>query len=409
MREGGRGGEEIPASEEEIRATIAAILPPRDRDTVRTVLGAGSDDVETSRSYLRRAAGGGWVVPTWPRAHGGRGAGRAEAALVARVLREFAVPDLYPVLVGLHLVGPTLRTEATAAQQDRWLRRIADGSDVWCQLFSEPEAGSDLANAATRAERDGDGWVLTGQKVWTSRGSYADWGICLARTNPDLSKHKGLTMFAVRMSAPGVEVRPLVQMNGDRHFSEVFLTAVPVGDSDRIGAVGQGWRVARTVLAHERTAGQRSAAGRPADRDWLPAWLAQLRRDGRLGEPALRDRAVRLYAEEQVNRWTAARAAAAARSGTPGPEGSGRKLMGSRIYQLRADLLIDAHGAAAMLSDGPHQVEFLTAPSMSIRGGTDEIQRNIIAERVLGLPPEPRVDTDIPWSVSRKRNAGDSA
>ena len=178
------------------------------------------------------------MVPTWPVEFGGRAADKDEAALVRRVLSELWQPDLYPFFVGLHIAGPTLLRHGSLEQQRRFLPSIASGAEVWCQLFSEPDAGSDLANVGTKADSSDGSWMLAGQKTWTSRGSYANWGICLARTNPDLPKHAGLTVFAVPMSAPGVEVRPLVQMNGDSHFSEVFLDGVMIDDSHRVGDIG---------------------------------------------------------------------------------------------------------------------------------------------------------------------------
>jgi alkylation response protein AidB-like acyl-CoA dehydrogenase len=270
-------------------------------------------------------------------------------------------------------------------------------------MFSEPEAGSDLANVAMRAERDGDEWCLDGQKVWTSRGMWARWALVLARTDPEVPKHAGLTMFALRMDDPAVEVRPLVQMNGDKHFSEVFVNSARIPDDWRIGELGSGWNVAVTVLAHERASvgggggggdGQKKSA-RPA----VPSWLSRVASTGRLHDAAWRERAMKLHSADLAASWTNARAAAAQ---TPGPAGSGAKLRASQSYQGRAYLITDAHGAAGMLDDHEGQIEFLTAPSMSIRGGTDEIQRNILGERVLSLPAEPRVDRDVPWSKARR-------
>jgi len=268
-------------------------------------------------------------------------------------------------------------------------------------MFSEPDAGSDLANVTTSAIAVPGGWELNGQKVWTSRAAYADWGVCLARTDPEAPKHRGLTMFAVRMSAPGVDVRPLRQMNGDAHFSEVFLSGAIAADEDRIGDVGRGWAVTTSLLAHERAGADRSAPIAQAT-SW-PVWLAQLAAAGHLHDPVMRDRAIRLYCYDEVIRFTQLRAAASARAGRrPGPEGSGLKLHGARSFKERVDLMASAAGAIALLDDWDGAVDFLTGPSMSIRGGTDEIQRNILGERVLGLPPEPRTDRDIPWSRSRR-------
>jgi alkylation response protein AidB-like acyl-CoA dehydrogenase len=391
-------------SADEIRAELTAALAGLGAGT-RSRMGAGSDDVEGPREYLRALAPGGWIVPAWPAQFGGRGASPAEAARVRAVLGEFPARDLYPFMVGLYLVGPSLLVHGSDEQKSRWLPPIAGGTDIWCQMFSEPSAGSDLANVATRAHQDGDEWVITGQKVWTSRGAYADWGLCLARTDPDVPKHQGLTMFAVRMSAPGVDVRPLRQMNGDEHFSEVFLQDVRVTDGDRVGEAGAGWKVALTVLAHERTGGQSGGGRRTsavAGRMTVPSWLSELADSGALDDDVLADRAMRVYVDECVVHMTRARVAANAKARrAPGPEGSGLKLRAAAVFKERADLIKDAQGLRGLLTTAPGHIEFLTAPSMSIRGGTDEIQRNIIGERVLGLASEPRVDRDKPWSQTR--------
>ena len=387
-------------SEDEIRAEVGAALSGL--GAVRSSrMGAGNDDIEEPRRYLSALAAGGWVVPSWPAEFGGRGASPAEAELVRAVLAGLPRPDLYPFQVGIDLVGPTLLVHGTAEQKQRWLRPIADGSEIWCQMFSEPSAGSDVANVATRARRDGDGWLLTGQKVWTSRGAYSAWGLVLARTDPSVPKHKGLTVFAVRMDVPGVTVRPLRQMNGDQHFSEVFLEDARVSDADRVGAVGEGWRVALTVLANERTGLKDDTGSAPAVAD-PPEWLTDLAAAGALRDEVLRERAMRVFVDECVVRLMQARSAASSRAGNPpGPDGSGQKLRAAAVFKQRAQLVKDALGLAGLLSSTPGNVEFLTAPSMSIRGGTDEIQRTIIGERVLGLEREPRVDKDKPWQQSR--------
>lgn len=388
---------------DQIGAALDDLLDRRDPNASSTVLGAGSDDLEAGRRFLGSLVDGGWMVPTWPSRHGGRDADAAEAALIETAMGGYAVADMYPYGVGLNLVGPVLLERGTPDQQDRWLRPIADGSEIWCQMFSEPDAGSDLANAGMRADRDGDEWVLNGSKVWTSRGAYARWGMCLARTDASLAKHRGLTMFAVEMSAPGVEVRPLVQINGDRHFTEVFVSDVRVPDADRIGDLGAGWGLTVETLAHERaTIGGRAFGGGDAEEVGLPSWLEEWRNAGRLDGPVERQAAMRSFVEHRVNQMATARAAALADGSAPGPEGSMAKLRSVAAFKSRAYLGKNLRGAAGMLSDSPGHLEFLTAPSMSIRGGTDEVQRNIIGERILGLPGEPRVDKGVAYSELKK-------
>jgi len=388
---------------DQIGAALDDLLDRRDPNGSSTVLGAGSDDLEAGRRFLGSLVDGGWMVPTWPSRHGGRDADAAEAALIETAMGGYAIADMYPYGVGLNLVGPVLLERGTPDQQDRWLRPIADGSEIWCQMFSEPDAGSDLANVGMRADRDGDEWVLNGSKVWTSRGAYARWGMCLARTDASLAKHRGLTMFAVEMSAPGVEVRPLVQINGDRHFTEVFVSDVRVPDADRVGDLGAGWGLTVETLAHERaTIGGRAFGGGDAEEVGLPSWLEEWRNAGRLDGPVERQAAMRSFVEHRVNQMATARAAALADGSAPGPEGSMAKLRSVAAFKSRAYLGKNLRGAAGMLSDSPGHLEFLTAPSMSIRGGTDEVQRNIVGERILGLPGEPRVDKGVAYSELKK-------
>ena len=386
-----------------IHAALSDLLERRHPDAPSTVLGAGSDDLAAGRRYLERLVRGGWMVPTWPSRFGGRDADGDEAARIDTALTDYEAADLYPYGVGLSLVGPVLLDQGSVGQQDRWLRAIADGSEIWCQMFSEPDAGSDLANAGMRAERDGDEWVLNGSKVWTSRGAYAHWGMCLARTDVSVAKHRGLTMFAVDMGAPGVEVRPLEQINGDRHFTEVFVTDVRVPDTDRIGDLGAGWGITVETLAHERaTIGGRAFGGGDSEDVGLPSWLEEWRAGGWLDDPVARQAAMRAFILYRVNQMAVARVAASTDGSAPGPEGSAAKLRSVAAFKERAYLGKALAGAAGMLSETVGHLEFLTAPSMSIRGGTDEVQRNIVGERILGLPGEPRVDKDVPFSDLRK-------
>jgi alkylation response protein AidB-like acyl-CoA dehydrogenase len=380
----------------EVAAALAARLEVRDDRATFTVMGAGSDDLESGRQFLAVLAEGGFAVPSWPVEHGGMGASPDQAAIVGQELSRFATPDLYPFMVGVGLVGPTLMTHAPPDQQKRWLANIRSGKEIWCQLFSEPDAGSDLAGLKARAQRDGDLWRVTGSKVWSSRAHYADWGLLLARTDFSVPKHAGITAFAIDMKAPGVDVRPLRQMNGDVHFNEVFLDDAPIPDGDRIGVVGDGWRVAITTLMHERGS---IGGGFGVSRDQL----IELGREHDVAtDPVARDRLVQAIAALDVSRMTGQRARAAARSGRPpGPEGSGAKLRMAGTLKAIADLGLDLEGPAGVVgpaAEDQWQTLFLMAPSLSIRGGTDEIQRNILGERILGLPPEPRVDKDRPFS-----------
>jgi alkylation response protein AidB-like acyl-CoA dehydrogenase len=315
-------------------------------------------------------------------------------AVVRTELAAFDVPDLYPYLVGTELIGPTLLVHGTPEQCARWLPKIASGEEIWCQLFSEPGAGSDLAGLACRAVQQGDAVSVNGQKVWTSRGAYAQWGLLLARSDPSVRKHAGISAYGMAMTTPGVDVRPLRQMNGDAHFSEVFLDDAVIGDGDRIGAAGEGWRVALTCLSYERGA---STAGSSSGMLDIERLIAIARARGVASDPVVRDALAQLAIETRVMGYTARRARDTARAGRPGPEGSGMKLRGSKMFRDYTALAMALLGPEAVCSTGDLQTLFLTAPSLSIRGGTDEIQRNIVGERVLGLPEEPRVDRDLPF------------
>jgi alkylation response protein AidB-like acyl-CoA dehydrogenase len=380
---------------ERVRSELSARLEPRRVDQAVSVLGAGNDDLEAGRRYLGALSGSGLAVPTWPREYGGVGATADEVAILRRELAAFAVPDLYPYLVGVELVGPTLLAHGTPAQCERWLPPIASGAEIWCQLFSEPGAGSDLAGLATRARADGDEWRVSGQKVWTSRGAYSRYGLLLARHDSAVPKHQGTTALGLDLHTAGVDVRPLRQMNGDSHFTEVFLDEARVADADRIGEVGDGWRVALTCLSYERGA---STAGGTSGLLDVGRLIDLARSRGRASDPLLRDALARLVIDSRVMGYTARRARDTARAGRPGPEGSGMKVRGAALFKAYTALATRILGADASVDPhGEWQTLFLTAPSISIRGGTDEIQRNIVGERVLGLPEEPRVDRALPF------------
>jgi acyl-CoA dehydrogenase len=285
------------------------------------------------------------------------------------------------------------------------LPKLASGEEIWCQLFSEPAAGSDLAGLRTRAERSGDDWIVNGQKIWTSRAHFSDWGLLLTRTDPTVAKHKGLTMFFVNMKSPGVEVRPIRQANGGASFNEVFFTDVRIPDSQRLGGVGDGWKVSITTLMNERASmGAKISIGfselfelcRTLEIDGKPA----------IDNPAVRSKLANFAVRQSGLKCTALRAISALSKGeNPGPENSIGKLVGATATQELAMYALDLQGQAGVIEDpalmpfgARFQMMLLRAPAMRLEGGTDEILRNIIAERVLGLPSEIRVDKDIPFS-----------
>lgn len=391
--------EVVTARRERTIAELDRILERRRPGSKVGVLGAGSDDLESGRAYLARLAEKGYAVPSWPVEHGGMGLRNEEAGAVHSALAAFEAPDMYPWLVGLDLIGPTILVHGTDEQKARWLPAIRSGEEIWCQMFSEPDAGSDLAGLKARAVRDGDGWRVSGSKVWTSRAHYSRWGLLLARFDTSLPKHKGIVAFGLDMESPGVTVKPLVQMNRDAHFNEVFMDDVWVPDSDRIGEPGDGWRVGLTCLTFERGA---LGGGLGVKED-------QVRRLADMiapGDAVARDEWARRMVDYQVIRMTGMRSEEARKAGRPpGPEDSGSKLRGTAMIKRLAGLAMRVEGAAGTAGEPDGEADewqsmFLMSPSLSIRGGTDEIQRNILGERVLGLPPEPRVDKDKPFSGS---------
>lgn len=356
-----------------------------------TVLGAGTDDVDTVRDFMRRLAPDGLLVPRWPTSYGGAGLSGARARFVDAEIKAYGPPDLYPVQVGLSLAGPALLKFGTPPQCADWLPKIVNGSQIWCQLFSEPAAGSDLAGLRTRAELRPDGWAITGSKVWSSRAHYADCGLLLARFDTTVPKHDGIVAFALDMHAPGVTVRPLRQMNGDTHFSEVFLDDVFVPDIRRIGGVGEGWGVARAVLALERATFGAEGSGTGAGVRRRLVELAKQR--DVVADPVLHDALVRVWCDLEVARLTARRAGAIASvKGDATRAAAGAKLRMAKNLRAVADLALELNGVRGLINPDDWHDLFLTAPSMSIRGGTDEVLRNNIGEGVLGLPREHRVD-----------------
>jgi alkylation response protein AidB-like acyl-CoA dehydrogenase len=374
---------------------------------------AEHDPAQTPKQDFNDArfdAGLAWVH--YPEGLGGLGVSRSLQHIVDAEFAAAAAPgnDGDRNAIGLGMAAPTILAYGSDEQQRRWLRRLWTGQEIWCQLFSEPGAGSDVASLATRAVRDGDGWVVNGQKVWTSQAHLARRGLLVTRTDPDVPKHQGMTYFAVDMTAPGVDVRPLRQLTGEAEFNEVFLTDVRIPDSDRIGAVGEGWKVATATLMSERVSiGASRAVPREGGMIGLAAQTWRSRPD--LRTPGLHDRLLRLWTDAEVARLAADRLRQQLAAGRPGPEGSAAKLILARLNQEISGFEVELAGEDGLRYDDwtmrrPERANFLgrgpgyrylRAKGNSIEGGTSEILRNIIAERVLGLPSEPRVDKDVPW------------
>ncbi|EHY87160.1 acyl-CoA dehydrogenase family protein [Saccharomonospora azurea] len=384
---------------DELRDRVAALLTEHDPAT--------TDRLDFLRA--RFDAGLAWVH--YPVGLGGLGLPRGAQAVVDSALTDAGAPDNDPRRngIGLGMAAPTILAVGTEEQKRRFLRPLWTGEEIWCQLFSEPGAGSDLAALATRAVRDGDDWVVNGQKVWTSSAHNARWAILIARTDPDVPKHQGITYFVCDMTAPGVEVRPLRQLTGEAEFNEVFLTDVRIPDAHRLGGVGEGWRVAQTTLMNERVAIGGNAA--PRESGMLGRVVETWRARPESRTPDLHERLLRLWVEQEAVRLAGLRLRQQLAAGAPGPEGSAMKLAFARLAQELSGLEVELLGEQGLRYDDwalrrPELVDFtgreagyryLRAKGNSIEGGTSEVLRNIIAERVLGLPAEPRVDKDVAW------------
>jgi alkylation response protein AidB-like acyl-CoA dehydrogenase len=369
-----------------------------------------SDEQETAlltaiRGYRRARYDAGYGALTLPVEHGGAGLPASFAALFSQLEAEFAVPpstELISVTTGL--VAPAVALYGSPDLRARFVTPLLRTDLLACQLFSEPGAGSDLAAVACRALRDADDWVLDGQKVWSSGARHADLGLLLARTDPSVVKHAGITAFLVPLDLPGVTVRPIRQMSGGASFNEVFLDAVRLPDEFRVGEVGQGWAVATATLAFER---QASGSGTRRKGGSFDDVLALARAQGVNADPVVRQRLADLYVRSALKTWTAQRVARAAAAGvSPGPAGSVGKLVASDLLVRTGELAADLLGPQIAADHGSGTFAWtehlLGAPGYRLAGGTDQIQRNVIAERVLGLPAEPRVDKDVPFAELTK-------
>jgi alkylation response protein AidB-like acyl-CoA dehydrogenase len=403
------------------------ILSTRVRDEVRAFLAESWKPDMPQDKWREILADSGWAMPWWPTEYYGRGLPIEATRIVAEEFAKAGAPGPMGGM-GVWLAGPTIVEHASHELKKHFLRRIITGEDIWCQLFSEPGSGSDLAGSQTTAVLHGDEWIVNGQKVWTSGAQAANMGMLVARTDWDVPKHQGISYLLIDMKQPGVDVRPLKQMSGASHFNEVFFSDARVPKDHVVGGVNDGWKVAMTTLMHERASipmvgGQRG--GMPAPRpqtqgnggrgqqDEQQMMMAMMgrgwqgirdlaREQGRSGDPVVRQNIVKLYVLHEVNRLNLLRAGAARKSGRPpGPEGSLAKLHSSAIARASRETGMAILGAGGMLtgtespSAGMIQMNALSSPSSSIAGGTDEIQHNILGERVLGLPKEPQVDRDI--------------
>ncbi|WP_433517200.1 acyl-CoA dehydrogenase family protein [Nonomuraea sp. CA-143628] len=354
-----------------------------------------TDPVARAKDFMARLYDAGYSGITWPARWGGQGLTQAEERAFAAAARDFTLPT-YVFSIGLGMTGPTLVDRGTDEQRERFVRPLLRGEEIWCQLFSEPGAGSDVASLQTRAVRDGDDWIVNGQKVWTSVAHHADWGLLLARTDVEVPKHKGLTMFVVDMRHPGVTIRPLKDMTGRANFNEIFFDDVPIPDAHRVGEVNDGWSVAVTTLLHERlsiSAGVGMGQGKDD-----PTSLAALRQVVDTTDPLVRDELVELHIRSRALALFNQRLAQETKAGIfPGARGSAAKLLLAELYLYQADLATRLVGPEAVVGGHPLGQAISMAPGMSLGGGTNEIMRNIIGDRVLNLPPEPRVDKTVPF------------
>ena len=395
------------AFREEARAWLEANAPTEDEL-------AGMDYMARGKFWQKRKADAGWACIRWPEEYGGRGANAIQQVILGQEEAKVDTPETGMFGIGQGMAAPTLMTWGKDDDAKRFLPKLASGEDIWCQLFSEPAGGSDLAALRTKAERDGDDWIVNGQKIWTSGAHYSDFGILVVRTDPNVAKHKGLSYFFLDMKSPGIEIKPIKQISGEANFNEVYFTDVRIPDSQRLGEVGQGWQVALTTLMNERAS--IGAGGGGTKFSTVKKLAESVNIDGK---PAIEDSAVRAklatwYVQESGLKFTSYRTLSAlSRGEIPGPENSIGKLVGAVKAQDMASFAIDLMGQSGIVRDREQdeayealfQDTYMSIPGLRIAGGTDEIMANIIAERVLGLPQEPRMDkgiafTDVPTGAN---------
>jgi len=358
---------------------------------------------EEAVAWYHKRFDAGYSCLTWPKEYGGGGLTQMHQVIWNQEVSQYGEPDEYFV-IGIGNCGPALMSYASEEQKQALLPRMARGDDIWCQLFSEPGAGSDVAGLSTKAVQDGEQWIINGQKIWTSGAQHSRYGVILCRSDVAVSKYRGLTMFMVDLQQPGVEVKPIKQIDGGAHFNEVFFNDALTPDSYRLGGIGEGWGAALTVLMNERLA---NASAAPDGFEDFFNWVKAAQLDGvpASEDPAVRDKLATWYSQHAgVKATTFRMISAVANGGIPGAEGSLGKLVGASMNQEIANFVIQQLDAAGQLSDddstpleGHFQTAVLMAAGIRLAGGTDEIMRNIIAEQVLGLPQEPRADKGIPF------------
>ena len=364
--------------------------------------------VKAAKAWQAKKADAGWAGITWPKEYGGRGGSAIEQVIWSQEESQFETPpNIFGIGIGMG--GPTIISHGNEEQKKRYLPPMLRGDEIWCQLFSEPGAGSDLAGLRTRAVQEGDKWIVNGQKVWTSGAHYSQWGILVTRHDPNMDKHKGLTYFLVDMKTPGIEIRPIKQMTGGANFNEVFFKDVVIPDANRLGAVGEGWAVAITTLMNERmTIAGGMGMGGNAINEALVALAKEARIDGKsaLEHADIRLRLADLLARNKAIEFVGYRLLTALSKGAmPGPEGSIAKLALGILLQEMGAFCMELQGLTGLVFGGEASVAnalwqkiYLGSPAIRIAGGADEVQRNIIGERILGLPTEIRVDKGIPFS-----------
>jgi alkylation response protein AidB-like acyl-CoA dehydrogenase len=383
----------------EVRAWLEANAPKR-----AGKIDNGLDDpasMDEARAWQRRKAEAGYACITWPKAWGGGGGASWQSVIFGQEESRFETPG-NPFQIGLGMCVPTVMTVGNEADKERFVRPAVRGDEIWCQLFSEPAGGSDVAAARTRAVRDGDDWVINGQKVWTSGAHYSDFGLLLTRTDIDVPKHKGMTMFWIDMKDPAVEVRPIHQMSGASNFNEVYFTDLRVKDSQRVGGVGDGWKTSLVTLMNERLA---IGGGTGASHKQVLKLAQDISTISGLAtqDNGLREKIADWFVQAEGLKYTRYRTLTAlSRGQTPGPESSIGKVVGANLMQDMANTAMDLEDQFGIITDpelaplaGAFQTALMGAPGLRIAGGTDEILRNIIAERVLGLPQDVRLDKNV--------------